>query len=104
MYDLSAKTKANSTIWIDVFGDIKFIRSLRLSCAIKACLSSNDIDDIVNDIVNDIHIMMNKKNAGGSLRRLVRRLHLKCPVRFFAQPKEERLPDLCIKNQHARIT
>lgn len=56
-YDLSAKTKANSTIWIDVFGDIKFIRSLRLSCAIKTCLSSNDIDDIVNDI----HIMMNKK-------------------------------------------
>lgn len=100
MYDLSAKTKANSTIWIAVFGDIKFIRSLRLSCVIKTCLSSNDIDDIVNDI----HIMMNTKNAGGSLRRLVRRLHLKCSVRFFAQPKEERLPDLCIKNQHARIT
>ena len=61
MYDLSAKTKANSTIWINVFGDIKFIRSLRLSCAIKTCLSSNDIDDIIDDIVNDIHIMMNKK-------------------------------------------
>lgn len=58
--------------------------------------TSNDIDDIIDDIVNDIHIMMNKKNAEGFLRRLVRRLHLKCPVRFFAQPKEERLPDLCI--------
>lgn len=60
-YDLSAKTKVNSTIWINVFGDIKFIRSLRLSYAIKTCLSSNDIDDIIDDIVNDIHIMMNKK-------------------------------------------